>query len=100
MSLFTLPDPVSMYESAKMGSLERAAADSLVSAAYSSTITFLWSMGKRSLFGLGPALQAMATAQYLTLSRMGSKNFLTLTVPAEMLAADNLSKYETEWKTK
>ncbi len=100
MNLFSMPDPVSMYEAAVMGKLERAEADAFVSAMYSGWISFWWSLGAKALFGLGPAMRDMATAQYLTLTAEQSKNFLKLTVPEELLTPANLSRFETEWKTK
>jgi hypothetical protein len=98
MSLFQIPDPVSIYESAKTSGLERQAADAFVSALYSAEISFLWRLGSKNWFGLGQACQDMATAQYLTLSKSETKGFLKLTVPTDMLEADNLSKFQTEWK--
>lgn len=96
MGLISLPDPVSMFEAAANGKLEREAANALVSSSLSGWISFLWTLGKKSLFGLGPALQAMATAQFLSLRELETKNFIVLTVPTELLTADNISQYETE----
>ena len=45
MGLFTVPDPVSMFEGAKNAGLERAEVNALVSCFYSAAITFLWSSG-------------------------------------------------------
>lgn len=100
MNLFSLPDPVSMFESAVNGKLEREAANAFASSALSGWLAFVWRLGARNLLGLGPALRDMATAQYLTLRQGETKNFLTLSVPKDMLDPDNLSKFETEWKTK
>lgn len=99
MALFNIPDPVSIYESAVTAKLEREEADAFVSALYSSEISFLWRLGSKSLFGLGAALQDMATAQYLTLSQSQTKGFLKLTVPKDLLNPDNLSRFQTEYKT-
>lgn len=85
-----------MFESAENAKLERSAANALVSSTLSGWLSFFWTLGKRSLFGLGPALQDMTTAQYLTLNKLETKNFLTLTVPQDMLAPANLSRFETE----
>lgn len=100
MNLFSMPDPVSMFESAVNGKLEREAANAFVSSTLSAWLAFIWGLGARNLLGLGPALRDMATAQYLTLRERETKNFLTLTVPLDMLAADNLSRFQTEWKEK
>ena len=96
MGLISLPDPVSMFETAANGKLEREAANAFVSSSLSGWISFLWSLGQKTLFGIGPALQAMATAQFLSLRELETKSFIVLTVPKDLLSADNLSKYETE----
>jgi hypothetical protein len=100
MGLIDIPDPISIFESAKTSGLERQAANAFVSSAFSGYISFLWTLGKKTLFGLGPALQDMATAQYLTLSKMETKGFLTLSVPSDMLTPENVSRFQTEWQTK
>ena len=100
MGLFDIPDPMSWYQEAKNGSLERAEEDAFVSGFYSGLLSFLWRFGVKNWLGLGPALQDAATALYLTLSEKESKNFLTLTVPKDMLNADNLSHFQTEWVSK
>lgn len=96
-------NPVSWFESAINAKLERAAANALLSAACSNYITFLWRSGSSKLalwFGEGQALRDSATAMYLTLSSLETKDFLTLTVPQDLLSADNLSKFQSERKTK
>jgi len=45
MGLFEIPDPVSMFESAKNAGLEREVADALVSASVSAAITGMWRSG-------------------------------------------------------
>lgn len=99
VALISIPDPVSIYESAKNAGLERQAADAFVSAAYSGWIAFLWRLGAKRLFGLGPALRDAATAQYLTLARMETKGFLTVTMPRDLLDAANGARFETEWQS-
>lgn len=102
MGLIDLPNPVSMLEAAKNAGLERKEINALVSAAYSATISFLWRSGAATWaawFGEGQALKDAATAMYLSLSELESKNFLTLTVPQDLLDANNLSKFQTEKKT-
>jgi hypothetical protein len=99
VGLIDFPDPVSWFEGAKNSSLERQEISALVSMAYSAQISFLWRSGASKWAqwtGEGKALQDAATAMYLTLSRLETKNFLTLTVPADLLDADNLSKFQTE----
>jgi len=103
MALFNLPDPVSMYENAKNSGLERKEIDALVSAAYSAAISFMWASGdsKWAVWtGEAQGLKDAATAMYLTLSKEETKNFLTLTVPQKLLDANNLSRFQTEWKSK
>lgn len=99
-SLFQVPDPVSIFEGAKNAGLERNVANALVSSSLSGWLSFLWTLGKKGLFGLGAAFQDMATAEYLTLSKLETKGFLTLTVPTEMLATENISRFQTEQKVK
>lgn len=99
MGLLSIPDPVSIYESAKTAGLERQAANAFVSAAYSGWIAFLWRLGAKNLFGLGPALRDAATAQYLSLARMETKGFLTITAPRDMLDPANLARFETQWQS-
>lgn len=103
MGLIDFPDPASWYSEIKNGSLERAEANAFVSMAYSAQISFLWRSGSAKWAdwtGEGAALKDAATAMYLTLSSLESKNFLTLTVPADLLAAANLSRFQTEKVTK
>jgi len=103
MDLFNLPDPVSMYQGAKMAGLERKEVDALVSATYSAIITSMWASGdaKWAIWsGEGQGLKDAATSMYLTLSTMESKNFLTLTVPQKLLDPNNLARFQTEYKTK
>jgi hypothetical protein len=103
MGLIDIPDPVSMYTGAKMAGLERREIDAFVSAAYSAVMSGMWASGasKWAIWtGEAQGLKDAATSMYLTLSRMETKNFLTLTVPNELLKADNLSRFQTEEKTK
>lgn len=97
MNLFSLPDPVSMFESAVNGKLERKAANALISSTLSGWLSFMWSLGARNLLGFGPAFRALATAEYLTLQQQETKDFLTLTVPQEMLSPNNLALYQTSY---
>jgi len=103
VGLISLPDPVSIIESAKTAGLEREVINSLISAAYSVWITGMWRSGSSKwalLIGEGQAMQDAAVAMYLTLTRLESKKFLTLTVPEDMLVSNNLSKFQTEQTTK
>ena len=96
-------NPVSWFESAINAKLEREAANALLSAALSNYITFLWRSGSSKIalwFGEGRALQDAAVAMYLTLNSLETKNFLTLTLPKDMLNADLLSQFQTERMTK
>jgi len=103
MPLLDFPNPVGWYESAKNAGLARDEANAFVSMLYSAQITFLWRSGESKLaqwFGEGKALQDAATAMYLSLQPLQKKNFLTLTVPQDLLNADNLSRFETISKEK
>lgn len=103
MGLIDFPDPVSILEGAATAKLEREALNALLSTAYSVSISAMWRSGtaKWALFaGEGQALKDAATAMYLSLTRLESKNFLTLTVPKDLLDADNLSRFQTEEQTK
>jgi hypothetical protein len=103
MGLLEFPNPVSWYEGAKNAGLERAEMNALVSMAYSAQITFLWRSGSSKWaqwLGEGKALQDAATAMYLSLEQLEKKDFLTLTVPSDLLAADNLSRFQTSSKEK
>src|SRR5579863_8375678 len=101
--LINFPDPVTMLEGAKTANLEREVINAIVSTAYSAWITFMWSSGssKWALFvGEGQAMKDAATAAYLSLRELEQKKFITLTVPQDLLKADNLARFQTEEKTK
>jgi hypothetical protein len=103
MGLIDFPDPIGMFEGGKTAGLEREVINSLMSAAYSAWITFMWESGAAKWAdwsGEGRALKASATAAYLTLRELEQKKFLTLTVPQDLLDADNLSQFQTEEKIK
>ncbi len=98
MALLDFPNPVSWWESAKNAGLERETANAFLSMLYSAQISFLWRSGSAKWAqwtGEGQALKDAATAMYLSLESLEKKNFLVLTVPADMLAADNLSRFIT-----
>ena len=95
--MLDFPDPISDVLASK---LEKEVVNSILSAAYSSWITFLWSSGQAKWAdwsGEGQAMKNAATSAYLSLRELEKKNFLTLTVPSEMLSADNLAKFQTEY---
>ena len=103
MGLFEIPDPVSMFESAKNAGLEREIANAFVSASLSATITRMWRSGSAKWAdwtGEGQALKDAATALYLTLSQQLQPGFLTLTVPQDLLEPNNLAKFQTMYKEK
>lgn len=95
-------NPVSWFESAKSANMGREEVNALVSAAYSTILTFMWEQGAAMPFwkAEGKALQRAAVAQYLTLNSLESRNFLTLTLPKDMLNPDILSQFQTESKSK
>ncbi len=70
-----------------------------MSALYSAQITLLWETGRRKLWGEGQALQRTATSIYLTLSTLEKKGLIVLTVPKDLLEANNLSQFQTEKMT-
>lgn len=103
MGLVSLPDPVSMYEGAKNAGLERDEVNAFVSAIYSAQISFLWRCGSSKLaqwLGIGKACQDAATAAFLSLEQLQKTNFLTLTVPQDLLDPDNRSKFQTQFISK
>jgi len=103
MGLIDFPNPVSMFEGAKNANLERELANSLVSAAYSAWISAMWRSGSAKWAdwsGEGEALKDAATAVYLSLRELEKKNFLSLTVPKDLLDPSNLSRFQTETQTK
>lgn len=92
-----------MFESAKNAGLERDIANALVSASLSATISAMWRSGaaKWAIWtGEGQALKDAATVMYLSLQQQEKTDFLTLTVPQDLLNADNLSRFVTESKEK
>lgn len=102
MGFLEFPNPGDWFNSFKMGDIERKAANAVMSAAYSSYISGLWSEGDSKLFawaGAGQGLKDAATAAYLSLRELEAKGFLVLTVPKDLLEANNLSRFQTERKT-
>ena len=103
MGLLDFPDPTSWITNVKDDEQKRALINTAASAAYSASITMLWRSGSSKWaqwFGEGQAMQDAATAMYLSLRELEQKKFLTLTVPQDLLSADNLSRFQTEEKTK
>lgn len=101
MALISLPDPVSIYEAVKDAGLARETVNALVSAEYSALIGFVWRAGSSKLaaaLGIGQAMKDAATVRYLSLRELEKKGFLTLTVPKDLLEADNLARFQTEYK--
>lgn len=95
MGLFDFPNPVGWIEGAKDAELGRQMGNALASAAFSAWISGMWALGKQRFCGFAAY---MATGAYLSLRQLEAKGFLTLTVPNEMLAPDNLSRFQTERK--
>lgn len=103
MPLLEFPNPAGWYEAVKNAGLERDSANAFISAIFSAQITFLWRSGSSKWaqwLGEGKALQDAATAMYLSLQQLEKKNFLTLTVPKDVFADDNLSRFLTISKEK
>ncbi len=98
MALFSIPDPVSILEAAATAKIERETINSLVSASYSAQITFLWRAAQSKLarvLGLSAAMQDAAEAEYLSLRELQERQFLTLTVPNDMLDPNLEARFET-----
>jgi hypothetical protein len=103
MGLIDFPDPVSMFEGAATAKLEREVVNSVMSAAYSAWISFVWRSGAAKWAdwtGEGQAMKDAATSMYLSLRNLEDKKFLTLTVPQDLLDSNNLARFQTEEKTK
>ena len=103
MALISLPDPVSILEAAENAKLEREVVNALVSAEYSALIAFVWRAGSSKLaaaLGIGEAMRDAATVRYLSLRELEKKGFLALTVPKDLLGADNLARFQTEYQSK
>lgn len=103
MPLLEFPNPVAWYESGKNAGLERDQINAFASMAYSAQISFLWRSGESKWaqwVGEGKAMQDAATAIYLSLQNLQKTGFLTLTVPKDLLDADNLSRFQTSSKEK
>lgn len=103
MGMFQIPDPVSMFESAKNAGLERDIANAMVSASVSAAIAGMWRSGSAKWAdwtGEGQALKDAATVMYLSLRELEKKGFLCLTIPKDLLDPDNLSRFQTEEKIK
>ena len=103
MGLFSIPDPVSMFESAKNAGLERKVAVALISATVSAAIAGMWRSGSAKWAdwtGEGQALKDSATVMYLTLNQTVVDGLsLVLTVSSDLLDPNNLSRFQTEFKT-
>lgn len=96
--MFALPDPLADILGNK---LERHIAKTLLSSTYSASITALWSSKQSRLtqwLGLGQVERDVATATYLSLQPMVESGDLVLTVPKDLLASGNLSRFQTEEK--
>lgn len=103
MGILDFPNPGDWFNSFKMGDVERKAANAVMSAAYSSYISGLWSEGDSKWFawsGTGQGLKDAATAAYLSLRELEAKGFLVLTVPLDLIKPSNLSRFQTERKDK
>ena len=92
-------NPVDWGESIADGALRRTEIRKGLSAAYSAEITALWETGKKWPLGLGRSMQRTATAIYLSVTQ-NLGDGLALTVPKDLLEADNLAQFETIGKGK
>lgn len=97
MGVIDFPDPVSWLESAKSAGMERDAANTVLSAAYSFWVTGMWSLGQSRFFWF---LRDAATAMYISLAQLEKKGLLALTVPTALLENANVSRFQTTEVTK
>lgn len=102
MALLEFPNPIGWFEGVKDEDQKRDLINAAASALYSAWITFMWTSGKAAsrwkLFSSeGPALQATATSMFLSLQELQKRGFLTLTVPKELLEANNLAAFQTQY---
>lgn len=97
MALFEFPNPGDWVASFKDDTQKRKAINAAMSAAYSSYISGLWSEGSAKWLGsTGQGLKDAATAAYLSLRDLEGKDFITLSVPKELLDPNNLARFQTE----
>lgn len=95
--MFDLPDPVSMFESAKNAGLERKAALDFVGNTYSSFLNLLWGLRKIPLLGPGFREQALGTLASIKNNKLFQDGQLRITVRKEMWNPDLLAQYQGEW---
>jgi len=103
VALLEFPNPVAWFASARDDEQKRELINATMSALYSAQICFLWRSGSSrwaQYIGEGKAMQDAAVAMYLSLRELERKNFLTLTLPSDMLTPEVLSKFQTEEVTK
>lgn len=91
--MFLIPDPVSMWESAINGKMERELADELLGMGLSALLTFPWSL--RSVPLIGKSLGAMAMSMKLNLWNGALLKRVAVTVPKSMEDPDIASQYVT-----
>jgi hypothetical protein len=97
--MIEIPNFVAWFESAKNSGLERDVANALVSASISAWIAGMWRSGDAkwaAWLGEGQALKDSATAAFLALEQLQKKGFLVLTVPKDLLEANNQSNFQTQ----
>jgi hypothetical protein len=96
MGLLDFPNPVEWITGAKDDAEKRLLVNATMSALYSAQITLLWETGRSKLWGEGKALQRTAVSIFLTLEALQKKGLITLTVPKDLLDADNLAQFQTQ----
>lgn len=95
--MFDLPD---FLGDELVNKLEKEVLNTFLSTAYSAWITAMWRSGSSKwaqYIGEGKAMQDAATAAYLSLRVLEQKG-IALTVPQDMLEANNLSRFQTQSK--
>jgi|SRR5690242_13122180 len=80
--------------------LKQEAIKSVLSAGYSASITMMFETGRKKLWGEGRALQQTARSLYLSLQPLEAKGLLALAVPKDLLDADELASFQSEFNKK
>lgn len=84
-------NPVSWYESAINGKMERAFAEELLGAGLSFFLTLTWNLGKLPL--VGPSLKKAAMAMKLNLWQGNLIHGIRITVPDDMNDPDEMQHF-------
>src|SRR5690242_17621915 len=101
---FSLPDPVGMIESIADEKLKRKAFKATFGMVYSAVITGLFEAGRKKMFGWGRVFQSVSRSIYLSLQPLEEEGILAMAIPKDvkkdLLDADSMSQFETEYSKK